>query len=340
MSEQQRFPWPAASATGVGSCPGDDPDEMARTVFGELPELPHLPELPERGAGADLVGRGAALLVEFPVEVQPSGWRVVQRPGRDLTRAADFLSYDLDALEDRAHAYTGPLKVQVAGPWTLAASIELRGGERLVADPGAIADLCESQLEGVRGHLADLRARVPGAQLLVQVDEPSLPSVLTGRVPTASGYGTLRAVERVAVEERLRALFGAIDAAGALPMVHCCAEAVPIDLLRRCGARAVSLDATLLTRAADEAIGTAVEAGIGIFAGVVPGSDAVLSAPAANVDPVREMWHRIGFDPEHLAGTVVITPRCGLAGASAAYVREALAACRAAARVLRDEPRR
>ncbi|GAB3208049.1 methionine synthase [Marinactinospora endophytica] len=340
MSDQPRYPWPSASASGVGSLPGEDPGEAVRVVMGELPELPHLPELPARGAGADMIGRSAGLLVELPVEVQPSGWRVAQRAGRDLARARSFLSYDLDALEEQAHAYRGPLKLQVTGPWTLAASIELRAGEKLLADPGAVADLCESLIEGITAHIADVRARVPGANLVVQVDEPALPAVLVGAVPTASGYGRLRAVERVRVEERLRSLFAAISAADALPAAHCCAPKVPIDLLRRSGARALSLDATALTRASDEAIGVAVEEGVGLLLGIVPGVDAVVSDPAVNVGPIRELWNRIGFDPGLLAETVVVTPICGLAGASPRYARTALAACRTAARVLRDEPRR
>lgn len=48
--------------------PGTDPAEAVAVVLGELPDLPHLPELPARGAGADLTGRTAALLVDLPVE--------------------------------------------------------------------------------------------------------------------------------------------------------------------------------------------------------------------------------------------------------------------------------
>jgi len=339
VNEQQRHPWQPGTSTGIGSWPGTEPGEAVRTVLGELPLLPHLPELPGRGAGADMIGRTGALLVELPIEVQPSGWRVTQRAGRDLVRARSYLSWDLDALEEHAAEYSGPFKVQVTGPWTMAASVELRGGEKMLADPGAVADLCESLLEGLLAHLADVRSRVPGADLLVQVDEPSLPAVLTGSVPTASGYGRLRAVDRVVVEERLRALFGAISDAGAHPLVHCCAPRVPVDLLRRSGARALSLDATQLTRESDEAIGVAVESGVGLLLGVVPAVDRRLSLPVDTVEPVRELWHRIGFDPEQASRDVVITPVCGLAGASPAHARAALDLCREAARVLRDEPR-
>lgn len=352
MYPNHDYPWPEASATGVGSYPGVDPDEAVRTIMGELPRLPHLPELPDRGAGADLTGRSCAALVEFPVETRPSGWRVADRPGRDLDRARGFLSRDLDALEEHTQGYAGPLKIQLAGVWTLAATIELRGGERLLADPGAVADLCESYGEGIRAHIADARRRVPGAQLLVQIDEPALPGVLQGAIPTASGYSRLPAVDRVVAEERLREVFAAIDSAGGVALAHCCAAAVPVDLLRRSGARALSLDATLLGRDHDEPIGTAVEAGVGLLLGAVPArapehdpavpatrsTAAVLSVPGATVDLVRQLWHRIGFPPEALARAVVVTPTCGLAGASPAYARAALDTCRAAARVLQDDP--
>src|SRR5215467_5962438 len=36
---EDRFPWPPASATGIGSLPGTDPAEAMRLVFGELPAL-------------------------------------------------------------------------------------------------------------------------------------------------------------------------------------------------------------------------------------------------------------------------------------------------------------
>ncbi|GAA4890799.1 methionine synthase [Streptomonospora salina] len=337
---EQRYPWPEASYTGVGSVPGTDPDEAARTVFGELPDLPHLPELPERGVGAETVGRTGGMLVDLPLEVRPSGWRAVQRPGRDVQRARSLLSRDLDALEECSQGFEGPLKIQAAGLWTLAASVELRSGEKLLADSGAVADLAASHLEGVLAHVGEVGKRVPGAELIVQVDEPSLPAVLAGSVPTASGYGRLPAPDRVTVEARLRELFGALTGAGAVPGAHCCAPDVPVDLLRRSGARFVGLDTAAIGRSLDDDVGTAVESGVGLFAGVVASADGDVSDPGANVDPVRDLWSRIGFAPESLSRAVVATPACGLGRAAPDYARAALAACRQGARVLREEPRR
>ena len=98
--------------------PGEDVGEALRIVLGELPDLPYLPELPARGPGADMVGRTAAALVDLHVDLQPSGWRLVDRPGRDVRRARDLAERDLDTLQELAGDHVGPLKVQLAGPWT------------------------------------------------------------------------------------------------------------------------------------------------------------------------------------------------------------------------------
>ena len=151
--------------------PGTSPAEAMRVVAGELPDFPHLPELPARGPGADLTGRTAALLVDIPVEVTPRGWRLAERPGRDLARARSMLSSDLDAMEEVLDGFRGSLKIQVCGPWTLAATLELtRTLNVAIADPGAVADLTASLAEGVAAHAAELAKRVPGARLVVQLD--------------------------------------------------------------------------------------------------------------------------------------------------------------------------
>ncbi len=328
----------AGAATGVGSLPGEDPAEAVRIVLGELPDLPHLPELPARGLGADMVGRGAALLVDLPVDVQPSGWRLVDRPGRDLRRATDLLSRDLDALEDLAQAYRGPWKLQVTGPWTLASTLELHYGDKAVSDPGAVRDLVQSLAEGTRRHVADVARRLPGAQVVLQVDEPSLPAVLSGRVPTASGFGTLAAVEEPVVQAGLAdVLAAAVDAGAVATAVHCCAARPPIGLLRAAGARALSVDAARLG-GMDEELGTAVEAGVSLWLGVLPGVDAELGDLGDTVRGLRRFWSRLGFPAADLPRSVVPTPACGLAGASPAYARAALRRIRDTGRALAEDP--
>ena len=187
MSQQVSFPWPAQSATGVGSMPGTDQAEALAMILGELPGLPFLPELPARGLGAEMIGRTAAVLVDLPVDTTAVGWRLAERRGRDLGRATGLLESDLDALEAAAAGYTGAFKIQLCGPWTLAASLTLtRSMEPALADAGAVADIAASLAEGAAAHAADVRRRVPGAELVVQFDEPALPGVLAGAVPAAA----------------------------------------------------------------------------------------------------------------------------------------------------------
>jgi methionine synthase II (cobalamin-independent) len=324
------FPW--GPATGIGSLPGADPAEALRTVLGELPGLPHLPELPDRGAGADMIGRTAALLVDLAVDLTPAGWRLVPRPGIDVRRAQEFLERDLDALTDLADGYAGPLKLQAVGPWTLAASLERTRGERAVVDAGARRDLAQSLTEGIRAHVAEVRARVPGAQVVVQIDEPSLPAVLQGGLPTASGFGKLPAVASPDVQAELAT---AIEALPRPVVVHCCAPRFPLPLLRAAGADGVSFDLGLVQDL--DAIGEAVDAGVRLLVGVVPGTDTTLPAPRTTASRVQAWWRELGFPVERLPDAVTLTPSCGLAGASPSYARAAMAHVREAAKYLQPE---
>jgi methionine synthase II (cobalamin-independent) len=333
------LPWAPGSATGVGSLPGTDIAEAVRLVLGELPEFPHLPELPDRGPGADMIGRGAALLTDLHVDLQPSGWRLVDRAGVDERRARDLLERDLDALGQHGSSYVGPLKVQAAGPWTLATSLERMRGDRALSDIGACRDLAASLADGLAEHITQVGKRVPGATICVQLDEPSTPAVLSGTVPSAVGYKTVAPVEEPVAIELLRVVVDAIVAADAVPVVHCCARRPPIEVFRAAGARAVGIDAAQLAASDDDAIGAAVEANTRFMLGLVPAlGPGVPPVVRDVVAPARALWRRLGFAPERLAETVVVTPACGLAGASDGWVRTALRLVRQAARVLLEAP--
>jgi hypothetical protein len=326
--------------------------EAVRLVTGELgerPGIPFLPELPQRGVGADMVGRGAALLVDLYAEVQPSGWRVTDRPGRDHRRARSYLSSDLDLLEEHTQGYTGPLKIQVTGPWTLAATIELTHGDKMLADLGAVRDVTASLAEGVRLHIEDVRRRVPGAQLILQLDEPALPGVLKGTVPTASGFGQLRAVEESVLRDLLRTLIQSIEAVGAEPdssgtenaagatpvIVHCCAPDVPFRTLREAGVSGISFDLSLHEKN-DEALGELIEGGVLLFAGIVPSTDPARTPSVTTLANRVLALRRLGFGGPRVAASVVVTPSCGLAGASPGWSRRALGLCRDTARALEE----
>ncbi len=295
-----------------------------------------------------MTGRAVALLVDMPASVTPTGWRLAAGGGRDLARARSYLSRDLDALEEATDGYRGALKIQVCGPWTLAASVELPGQQPALADPGATRDLAESLAEGIAAHAADVARRIPGARVLLQLDEPALPAVLRGGVPTASGLRRLAPVEEAVVEEGLRAALDRVrqrlagSAREPFSIVHCCAAGVPFGLIRGAGARAVSFDLRLLRLRDEDAFAEAVEAGTGLLAGVLDvGAQRRGGEPAASVKetmmPVADLWRRIGLPPGRAAEQVVLTPACGLAGAENGQAREALARCRDAARALAEE---
>lgn len=326
-------PWPAGSATGLGSLPGTDPAEATRLVLGEQPELPYLPQLPNRGFGADMIGQACAVLVDLPVDYQPHGWTLASHPGRDLSRARDHWQRDLDALTEQAQGLP-LLKVQLTGPLTLAASVELPNLHKVLTDHGAFRELAESLAEGARQLLADIAGRLPGTALILQLDEPAVAQVLAGQVPTPSGYGTVRSLPDPVAEAALTEVLSV--AAEGHRVLHCCGPDVPYRLFAAAGADAVSVDAGLIADSHLDAIGTVVDQGVGLWLGVVPGTDTTLSRPAVQ-DRVLRLWGKLGFAPALLPERVLLSPSCGLAGASMPYVRKAMVTLREAARALREE---
>ncbi len=323
-------------ATGVGSHPGEDQaayDEAVRIVLGEVPGLAYVPEVPGRGAVAGMVGRSLALLSGLGADLQPAGWRLTDASGVDHRRAVSLLAQDLDTVEEQAQDYTGLLKTQVAGPWTLAATVERPRGDRVLADHGARRELAESLAEGLTDHVADLRRRVPGATLLVQVDEPALPAVLAGAVPTASGFSRHRSVDAPGAAPALEVVLGAVRAAGAEPLVHCCAASVPFGLLERVGAPGLSVDLAALDAEGHDAVAAALEADRRVLLGVVPSTRPAGEPPTEGsaTAAVSRFLDMVGLEP---SDALVLTPSCGLAGADPGWVRTALGLCRGTARAL------
>jgi hypothetical protein len=308
--------------------------------------------LPDRGPGADVVGRTAGLLIDIPVEVTPRGWRLAERPGRDLARARSMLASDLDVLAEVLDGYQGLVKIQLCGPWTLAAALELpRTMNVAVADPGAVADLTASLAEGAAAYVAEVLKRVPGAKLVVQLDEPSLPAVAEGEVPTASGLSRLAAVETDTLRDGLAQVLAGIRG---YTVVHCCATTVPFGIIRAAGTNAVSFDLSQLRRGEEDAVAEAAEAGMGLLTGAVatiPDGVAGTSGrgdrargqgdEARERDEAREtaervirFWRRLGLPLATLAEQAVITPACGLPGTSMTQARDVLIRCRQAASML------
>jgi hypothetical protein len=292
--------------------------EAARIIRGELgtPHLPFLAELPDRGVGSDALGRTASLLVELAVDVQPYGWRLVDRPGKDFRRAASALSTDINVLADVAggeDAPAGELKVQLLGPLSLAAGLHLHNGERALIDYGARRDISESLAAGVGTYLSRVSSAVPGAKLVVQLDEPDIAAVLAGTIPTSSGYRTLRAVAGQEVTESWQLVIEALRAAGAVEIVVAVPEVeAPIERIVTAGADGVAVPLRALTSRQWEHLAAAVEAGKRVWAGALDASG-TLPKVADAVDSVWRPWHQMGL-PASSLGSVRVTPTAGLAG--------------------------
>ena len=148
-----------------------------------------------------------------------------------------------------------------------------------------------------------------------------------------------------------------LAATSAPTIVHCCAPEVPFSCITGSGATAVSFDALSLRRGGEDAVGEAVESGLGMFAGVIStgagesraalNDTAVISANRASPDTGQvedaavaaagraiALWRRIGLALGAMCEQIVLTPACGLAGVTPARARLVLARCRAAARLI------
>ena len=324
-------------ASGIGSMPGggvgEEQDnarayaEATRVVLGEL-DLPHVPELPGRGAVANIIGRTLGLVADLGADLQPAGWRLTDAAGIDQRRARSLLAQDLDTVEEQAQGHAGWFKTQVAGPWTLAATVEKPRGDRVLSDHGARHDLAQALAAAVGDHVADLTRRFPGASLLVQVDEPALPAVMAGQVPTASGFGRHRTVHPPEASALLTEVFDAVTAAGATPIAHCCAADVPVALLRGAGAQGISVDVTTIGPEAYDELASVIEAGEWALLGVVPSADPATADDRGPSTAVHRLLDMMGLAPTE---RTVVTPTCGLAASSPAWARRALEQARATA---------
>ncbi|GAA1922770.1 methionine synthase [Nocardioides hwasunensis] len=326
------------TATGVGSMPGDSDDayaEAVRLVLGELPDLPHVPELPGRGVTAAMTGRALAVVDGLAADLQPAGWRLTDTSGVDHRRARSLLAQDLDTVEELAQDYTGTFKTQVAGPWTLAATVEKPRGDKVLSDHGARRELAQALAEGITVHLADLRRRISGVdRWIVQVDEPALAAVVNAQVPTASGFGRHRRVDLPEASAHLEWMVAAISDAGGEAWVHSCAPQTPWSLVAGTGAHGLSADLDVLGPADLDTFAEVLESGRSAALGVVPSTDPATEPSDARLTERVQRWlDMLGLDPEGVRDHLLVTPTCGLAGATPGWAARAV---RLAATVARN----
>lgn len=317
--------------------PGEDFAEAVRVVTGQLDGsgsgFAFLPELPARGATARMVGRTLAFVTDLGIDLQPAGWRLTDSSGIDHGRAQALLRRDLDTLEELTQGYHGRFKIQLTGPWSLAAMVERPRGDKVLADYGARRDLAQALAAGLSAHVDEVRRRLGGVDLVVQVDEPMLPRVLAGQVSTASGFSRHRSVTDADAAATVDWIFDVIHAAHASSVLHCCASGVPFAMLRQTAAQAVSFDLSQVSTSEYDEVATWVEAQRAVWLGAVPAVDPA-GTPPGDADLIRRIvrwWSALGYDDAEGQPTCTITPTCGHAGASPRWARHALGLTRSVA---------
>ncbi len=328
-----------------------------------------------------MVGRALALLSdiapEFAGQTSTVGWRLAGRltdgSSRDMARANSWLREDLDVSEE-GYGDAEAVKFAVAGPWTLAASVELMNGHRVLRDPGAIRDLVAAYTESVVELVGRLRRRFPNAGVILQIDEPALPAVLAGGVPTISGLDSYRSVSAEVARSGLSAAVAAAHGLDAAVVLHCCARPAPVGLLRATGADALSLDlvgdagsgggvgsvadgAGLGDGQDEEELGMLLESDCGLMAGVVAPAPAGAGSRAAgsgrsaaqsgsaseavdvtgSVRRLLGLLDRLGIALPTVLPRLAVSHPCGLAGESPAAARAAVRALAEVAATIQRE---
>ncbi|WFP15646.1 hypothetical protein [Citricoccus muralis] len=343
------------TATAHGGLPGADPRAAAVWMLSELrdPHLPVLPELHAEGR-SDTTGRSAVMLTELPVDRQPYGWRLVSAESVPARRAASWFGQGLDAFVDVAgeQGISVPrLGLRVLGPVSLMARLWLPGGERALRDHGARADIMASWADGVAAQL-DRIHRLTGAKMHLVVAEPEALGALTGTIPTASGYRTVRSLDRSEVRTHWRAAVTALcrprlaedgltlDAAGAgedgqasqmltrtlieaLPTPETLADQTPSRL--SLGLPWAGFEQHGTHPALWDTIAELVESGYGADLMVPselaqrPGVD-----PARLAQALQQRWDRLGLDPALLEAVRVCAPDLSQGAVGTAAVPRAL----------------
>ncbi|RFD25312.1 methionine synthase [Mycobacterium uberis] len=330
-----------ATASGVGSWPGSSPRPAAEVVVGELAgALAHIVELPCRGVGADMLGRAGALLVDVAIDTVSRGYRIVARPGAVTRKAVSLLDEDMDALEE-AWEMAGlrgrgcAVKVQVPGPITLAAGLELANGHRAITDSGAVRDLASSLAEGVAAHRANLARRLD-TPVVVQLDEVLLPAALGGSLTGVTMFSPVAPLDETLAATLLDSCVATV---GVDVLLHSCAVELPWKFLQRSAISAVSVNINVLQAADLDGIAAFVESGRTVVLGVVPATAPQRPLSVEQVaTAIVEVTDQLGFGRSALRDRIGVSPACGLKGATPYWSRTAIELARKAAEAFAQDP--
>lgn len=311
---------------GLGELPGASIIAAADIVVGETGDLRQLPILPARGV--DVVGLTTGILPGINVDAGPRSWVLSARPQLRTRRMWDRVEADLDQCEQAWGTRIDAVKIQVAGPWTLSASIELSNGHRALTDAGALRDLTESLIAGIQEYSADVRARFD-TEVYVQLDEPLLAQVREGSLPGTSQFDEIPSINDADLGEWLsgvieRAEVRYLNQTGYPPLWKV-AQVAGVETCQ------VTLD-TVRGSEQYDGMGHALAAGMRVGLGMTrAGDDRDPRHLAVNV---ARMWDELGLDRTLLTHAVDVHPRGGVANCTLLDAAAALRTARKVAEML------
>ena len=301
-------------ATAVGSLPHHDPVVAAELVVRALPDLPAAPQLPNRSRRELMLAQAADGV--RGVSVTEDGALAVDDDELGVGDVESFADDCWDSLltflrltKDRQ----GPVKVQLAGPVTLAVALE-RGGAHVGKATQVAAEAVRRRAAALLKLVADNDERV------LCLDEPWL----AGAHPA------------IPVEDVVAGVIEALDPP-TMGGVHCCGLADWDALLARVPAETVA--SIPLPSARPASIAQFLTNGGIVAWGAVP-------TQPPYVTDVDELWDRLrpvlravvaeGCPEDVVRSRSWVTPECGLAGLSESAAEDALAGARGLADRLPD----
>ena len=311
---------------GLGELPGASIIAAADIIAGETGDLRQLPILPARGV--DVVGLTTGILPGINVDAGPRSWVLSTRPQLRTRRIWDRVEADLDQCEQAWGTRIDAVKIQVAGPWTLSASIELSNGHRALTYTGALRDLTESLIAGIQEYSADVRARFD-TEVYVQLDEPLLAQVRDGSLPGTSQFDEIPSINDVDLGERLagvieRAEVRYLNQTGYPPLWKV-AQVAGVETCQ------VTLD-TVRGSEQYDGMGHALAAGMRVGLGMTRAGDD--RDPRHLAVDIARMWDELGLDRTLLTHAVDVHPRNGLANCTLLDAAAALRTARTVADML------
>jgi len=304
LADERLVPLPVGLSTSIGSLPHCDPSEAVDFVLRHQHRLPAAPSLPARSRREGMIAQaahgvpGVTVLDDGSLEIDHAAIDP-EAPLTDAGFASDGfvgLRAFLAAVSDRH----GPIKLSLTGPVTLGVALHAAGVD---------ADLAfrmsgSAVQQRARALVQYVAQRVPQAQMVTFVDEPSLVGAMHPDFPIAPLDGIDLVSGSLAVLERM-----------SITGLHCCGVA-DWKLIMQAGAHILSMPTVAGIEQSAGALAAFLERGGWVAWGAVPTDSPVGTTVDRLWRQLSATWCELvtagGCDPVRLRTQAMITPACGL----------------------------